>query len=250
MRGLWVALGFLTTFPVGSPAVEPGDLGRAAVWFPAVGLAVGALLSAANFLLDRLFPPLVAAALVIALWAVITGGLHLDGLADCCDGLLAAATPERRLEILRDPTVGAFGASGLIIFLILKIFSVAALPSSSFLLLPLATCLARWLILPVALEPAARPEGIGANFALGLRGGDSPGRAYFVAALIPLVLIAAAGWRALVAAGLAHITAWLVVRFSRARLGGITGDVFGLVVEVAELVVLLTFAAQVGIGNW
>src|SRR5438105_137537 len=78
-----IALGFLTTIPVRTSAPESGDLGRAGRWFPTVGLVLGAVLATAHFLLSQLFSPLLTAALVVALWTALTGGLHLDGLADC-----------------------------------------------------------------------------------------------------------------------------------------------------------------------
>jgi adenosylcobinamide-GDP ribazoletransferase len=252
VKHLRLAFSFLTTLPVRADASVPAGLGRAAAWFPFVGLVLGALLSAAHFLLSQTFAPLLAAALTVALWATLTGGLHLDGLADCCDGLLASAAPERRLEIMRDPRTGAFGVIGLVLFLVLKILAVAyLLPPLSIRILPgliapftLAAVLARWLILIVARQPPARPGGLGAGFALGL----TP-LTLALAALIPLALIAGLafyfdGWRILRAALFAHLIAFAVIAFARARLGGVTGDVLGLTVELAELTVLLTFAAN------
>src|SRR5258706_5627486 len=129
MKGLRLALGFLTILPMRVNNIQPGDLGRAAGWFPVVGLLLGLVLSASNWLLLRVFPPALAGGLVVALWAALTGGLHLDGLADCGDGLLASATPERRLEIMRDPRLGAFGGLVLAGFLILKVLATGALPA-------------------------------------------------------------------------------------------------------------------------
>ncbi len=276
MKHLRLAFSFLTTLPVRAETGQPSDpsarfasgqdLGRAAAWFPFVGLMLGAMLSIAYFLLSQTFPPLLAAALTVALWAALTGGLHLDGLADCCDGLLASVTPDRRIEIMRDPRTGAFGVIGLILFLALKMLAVAYLlppfyPPFPLSLLPnivvpvtLAAVLARWLILVVARQPSARPGGLGADFALGL---TPP--TLTLAALLPLALIAGlaillfgnwgltfsfGGWRIIRAVLFAHLTAFAVIAFARARLGGVTGDVLGLTVELAELTVLLTFAAN------
>ena len=250
LHSLRLAIGFLTVLPVRADALQPGDpstssgqaLGRAGKWFPAVGLALGLVLVAAHWLLSQLFPPLLSAALIVALWAVLTGGLHLDGLADCCDGLFAAVSPERRLEIMRDPRLGAFGGIGLILFILLKVLAVASLPpdaAAQGVPLLLAPALGRWLILLVARQPSARPGGMGAGFALGLS------RSVFIwAALIPLGLVIAGGWRAVIAAGLAHLSALAAGGLARARLGGVTGDVFGLTLELAELTTLLAFAAR------
>ncbi len=264
MKQLKLALSFLTVIPMRITwALQPGDLGRAAAWFPLVGLLIGALLAAAWWGFMYLFPSLLTAVLVVALWAGLTGGLHLDGLADCCDGLLAAVAPERRLEIMKDPRLGTFGGAGLILHLLIKISAVAVLPASAALfaathsttgralsasfvtvfvtVLPLllAPALARWLILLVARQPMARSGGLGADFVTGLTW-----RAFLFAVLVPLGLVIAGGLRGLLAAAAAHLAVWGVVRLARARLGGVTGDVLGMTVELSEAVVLLVFAAQ------
>jgi adenosylcobinamide-GDP ribazoletransferase len=239
---LRLALSFLTTLPVGAPSAPPGSLGRAAPWFPVVGLIIGAMLAAAWWGLGYVFSSVLGAVLLVALWAALTGGLHLDGLADCGDGLLAAVPPERRLEIMRDPRLGTFGGLSLFLFLLLKVFTVAALPASplGYYALLLAPVLARWLILTVARQPSARPGGMGAAFGQGL----TP-VALAIAAVLPAVLAIGGGWRGLGAGVAALLVVLIVSRVARVRLGGVTGDVLGLAVELSELAVLLVFAAQV-----
>ncbi len=244
---MWLAFSFLTTLPVPArwqTAPRPGDLGRAALWFPLVGLVLGLLLAGADWLGLRLFPPLLAGALVVAGWAALTGGLHLDGLADCGDGLLAATSPARRLEIMRDPRLGAFGGLSLILFIVLKVLAVAALPAGTIWVrtvpLLLAPVVGRWLLLLAARQPNARPGGLSADFALGLQP-----RTLWLAGAATLLLALVGGVRGVAALALAHLLALLIFRAARARLGGVTGDVFGLTVEFSELIVLLTFAALV-----
>lgn len=248
MKSLRLALSFLTAIPIRAEAPQPGDLGRSAIWFPLIGFGLGLILAIAYRLFSLIFPHLIAAALTVALWAALTGGLHLDGLADCCDGLLATAAPERRLEIMRDPRLGSFGVIGLTLFLILKILAVPSFDYPGFfsflpLTIPVATCISRWLIIVVAFQPQVRPDGLGADFARGLSG-----RTALLAALLPLAgvtLFTLLGdWRLLLAVILAHLLTFAIIAFARARLGGVTGDVFGLTVEMSELVVLLTFAAN------
>ena len=235
-------------------ATRPGDLGRAAGWFPVVGLLLGVVLSGAEWLLLRVFPPLLAGGLVVALWAALTGGLHLDGLADCGDGLWVSATPERRLEIMRDARLGAFGVLLLALFLILKVLAAGALPVLVlFSLRPgpqpvawlpfgplvVATVCARWLLLPMGRQRGARPGGLGADFAFGLR------PAGLVAAAAVLVLVTVLGGApALAAVVAAHGVAGLIWLVARRRLGGVTGDILGLTVELSELAVLLVYAAR------
>jgi adenosylcobinamide-GDP ribazoletransferase len=258
LNGFLAALGFLTAIPVRSNAADLQALGRAGAWFPVVGLLLGVVLSMAQWALALVFPPLLAAALVVSLWALLTGGLHLDGLADCGDGLLAAAAPARRLEIMRDSRMGAFGGLALGLFLILKVAAAGALPGRAlFAAVPplfgappawlpfgplvVAAVGARWLILLVARQPAARPGGLGDLFAAGLNA-----RALSIGGVIVLVIAVLGGWWALLAVAAAHIVALLVVRLARARLGGVTGDVLGLTVELAELTVLLVYAVRTG----
>ena len=251
MDGFLIALGFLTVIPVRTAAGRTGDLGRAAAWFPVVGLLLGLALSLAQWLFLCLFSPALSGALLVALWALLTGGLHLDGLADCGDGMLASATPERRLEIMRDPRLGAFGGLTLILFLILKVLATAAManrplfaPGLAEAWLPawplvVATVCSRWLVLLVGRQRGARTGGLGADFAQGI------GPAGLIAAgLVTAVVIVLGGPRALVAVAVAHLLAWLVIRLARARLGGITGDVLGLTIELTELAILLIYAAN------
>jgi adenosylcobinamide-GDP ribazoletransferase len=243
MYSLKLAVGFLTAWPMRTRAPQPGDLGRSAVWFPAIGLALGLVLAAVHWGLSQLFSsPWLVAVLVVALWAALTGGLHLDGLADCGDGLLSAVSTERRLEIMHDPRLGSFGGLSLCLYLFLKVAAVASLPGATFLTvfaLGFAPALARWLLLLVARQPSARPGGMGAAFALGLKPAIIAG-----AAILPLALMLLGGWGAVVAVGLALLVTFGIIRVARARLGGVTGDVFGLSVELSELAVLLVFAAH------
>lgn len=248
MRLIRLAFSFLTVLPVGPAEFKPGDLSRAAQWFPWVGLILGVILGGAHIFLAPLFPPILCAALIVALWALLTGGLHLDGLADCCDGLAVMATPERRLEIMRDPRLGAFGTIGLTVFLIMKVAAVSALQESNVLALPIlkntfalvfAPVVARWLILIVASQPSARPGGMGAEFSIGLSF-----LRLLAAAILPVALTVVGGSRALLAVSLAFGMTWIVIAFARRRIGGVTGDVYGLAAELFELTVLLIFAVK------
>jgi adenosylcobinamide-GDP ribazoletransferase len=241
----------LTTLP--TPAVaydmaqDQARLGRSGRWFPIVGLAIGLLLVGADVVLRSLFPDTVRGVLIVAVWATLTGGLHLDGLADCCDALPAAVSRERRLEILRDPRLGAFGGIGLVLFLLLKGSAVSALatPSSAATALILAPVWARWFLLLAARRPPARPDGIGAAFAAGLTHQVMLTALVVPAASLILLGYATDGLMAgLVAVAAAGGVAWLGIYVATARLGGITGDVYGLVVELSELAILLCYASS------
>ncbi len=238
MRPLLFALGFLTSIPVRTPAPQAGDLSRAAIWFPFVGLIIGAILIVAQWIGTRFFSPLLAGALIVVVWIALTGGLHLDGLADCGDGLLAAASRERRLEIMRDPRLGTFGGMVLIMHLLIKTLAVAAVALTAPIALLLAPAMARWLMLFVAQQPSARPGGLGAEFAKGL-----PKTIWLSAAIIPITLIVLGVPRSILATIAAVLVTLGIIRFARSRLGGITGDVLGMTIEVVEVVVMLVFCA-------
>ena len=233
MNALWIAIGFLTTLPVPSHDLAPDAMRRAAPWFPLVGLGIGALLAGVAWAASWLFPPAVTAVLVVALWAALTGALHLDGLADCGDGLLPPVSRERRLEIMRDPRVGAFGVTVLVLVLLLKAAALASLAVTWPALL-LAPLWARWLLLVAARRPSARPGGMGASL-----GPVLDARRLALAALLPIVLTGGVGvWHApvIAATGTALLASLGVLWLAQRRLGGVTGDVFGAVVEVSEAV--------------
>jgi adenosylcobinamide-GDP ribazoletransferase len=179
---------------------------------------------------------------------MLTGGLHLDGLADCCDGLFASVSIERRLEIMKDPRMGAFGVVGLILVLLLKAATLASLTSATSFGILLAASLARWCILPAALLPLARPSGkvpnapigMGADFASGFQ------RSFiFWSTSIPLVIAIILGIHGILSIIAGLVATAFVLWLAKSRIGGVTGDVFGMVVEVVETIVLLTFVAGV-----
>ncbi|MFZ6026839.1 MAG: adenosylcobinamide-GDP ribazoletransferase [Chloroflexota bacterium] len=240
MKHIRIAFNLLTTLPIRAPADwQPGDSGRAAGWYPFVGLVLGLLVAAAYLFANRFLPPFISSGLALALWVALTGGLHLDGLSDCCDGLFHPSDPERRLEIMKDPHLGAFGAIGLGLALLLKFAALASLPPErAARAILLAASLGRWAILPAGFQPLAKAGGMGADFAGGLRK-----LALARGAIIPLGLTALLGLRGLLAVTLALLAAIGLLRFARARIGGITGDVFGLLVETVEIVTLLTLTA-------
>lgn len=241
MKRFLMAVSFLTVVPVClKEAPRPGDQGKAAGWYPFVGALIGLLVAAAYWAFSLIFPSVLVATLTALIWIGVTGGLHLDGLADSCDGLLNSSSAERRLEIMKDPRLGTFGGIGLVLAILLKVACLVSLSGAVvWVAVPLATTVARWLLLPAAKQPLARPGGMGADFASGLNKA-----AFFQAGLVVAVLTAFAGWQGLLVVLIVHFTTWLILRAANVRLGGVTGDVFGLVVELAELVTLLGFCVR------
>jgi adenosylcobinamide-GDP ribazoletransferase len=242
MKHLRQALGFMTALPVRLPdEYLPGDLGRSAAWFGVVGLLLGGLLLAAWTGAGLIFPRAVSAVLVLALWAGLTGGLHLDGWADCCDGLLHASNPSRRLEIMKDPRLGSFGAAGLVLLLLAKFAALSALTAPWALLL--APVCGRWLLMLGGFYHTARPGGLGADFQLGFR----PWM-FALNGLLALGLAIYGGWIGLASLAAAGLAGWGFNRLAVRQLGGVTGDVLGATVELVETVVLLVATASINGG--
>lgn len=240
LRSLRIAFGLLTTLPVRLPDDwSPGDGGRASVWYPLVGWVIGVVVWLAWNAAISFFPAWVAGVLTLVVWVALTGGLHLDGLADCCDGLMASTSVERRLEIMKDPHVGAFGVIGLILVLLLKAAALMSLTSVSSPGILLAASLARWCILPAAILPQARSSGMGADFALGFR------RSFILwGAILPLLIAVLLGVRGFISTAAGVGVALCVLWLARSRIGGVTGDVFGMIVEIVEVAALLVFVAH------
>jgi adenosylcobinamide-GDP ribazoletransferase len=239
---LVLAARFLTILPVpGREATGADALGRAAWWFPPIGLALGVALAAADRGLTWLFPPLLAALLVVSLWKVLTGGIHLDGLADCLDGLAGRDVPQR-LAIMRDSRVGVYGALGLVVVFLTSLIALAELPpgprGAALMLAPVTGRIAP-LLAGALLRAAPSPSGLGSAFVAALSRAAGP---VYASAAVILAGLLVGGW------GMAAVGAGLVVALLGAalvahRLGGITGDGLGASVELGELGVLLAAAA-------
>jgi len=247
MRSLLAAMRFLTILPLpGGRDQLDGDWGRATAWYPAVGLILGAILAALDWGLRWLWPAGVATALLLLAWVALTGALHLDGLVDCCDALFAPESRERRLEILRDVHVGAFGSTGVVLLLGVKLVALAAVPSSvrlpALLLLP---TLGRWAMTgALLLYPYARSgPGLGQMARIGAGSGQLAVATATAFAAVAVAWWAGLGWLALGLLALAIVTVLVLAGWVKSRLGGLTGDVYGALCEVTEAVLLLALAA-------
>jgi len=237
MRGFLSALQFLTRIPVPSGEYR---LERAVGWLPVVGLLLGAILAVVDWCLRWLqVSPLVVSTAVVVLLLVLTGALHADGLMDTCDAVFGHASPERRLEIMRDPHTGAFGVVGLVCVVALKIAAVDALPATIRpQLLVLAPGLGRWAIVLLAtVFPYGRPSGLGAP----LKASATP-RALFLASVLPVAGCLIIGPVGIVCGLLAMATALAAGRWLTRLLPGLTGDCYGAVCEVVETVAWLCAA--------
>jgi adenosylcobinamide-GDP ribazoletransferase len=242
MASLVLAVRFLIILPVpGGDAGGSGALGRAAWWFPAIGLALGGGLMLADRVLATVVPPLLSAGLVVAIWKVSTGGLHLDGLADCLDGLAGVNAPGR-LAIMRDSRIGVFGALGLVLCLLIACAALSGTPAGTRApILLLAPAVGR--LTPLLVGPRVRPatpgQGLGAAFLAKLPRAAGP---VWLAVLLVLAWLLLGPTGAAMAVGALVAGAGGAVVFAR-RLGGLTGDALGAGVELSELAWLVLGAS-------
>jgi adenosylcobinamide-GDP ribazoletransferase len=244
IRQFAAAIAFLTRVPMPSRIVfDAKDVGRSVRWFPLIGLIIGGILVAALPLFTPVFPPLVAAFLVAAVDALLTGALHLDGLADSADGFGGGRAREDTLRIMRDHAIGAYGALALILVIATKAAALAALIERhrAGTYLALTPMLGRWsVVLLSATQPYARrsdQEGASPGGAVS----DFVGRVELAigSAIALLIAYVLAQWRGVAAALLVLAASALWGWYSRRRIGGITGDTLGAAVEISETLVLL-----------
>ncbi|MEK6558784.1 MAG: adenosylcobinamide-GDP ribazoletransferase, partial [Planctomycetota bacterium] len=133
MNNFLCALKFLTIIPIDrEDKIKPNGAGCVVFWFPVVGFCIGVFLSIAYLLFCSFFPNLIADALIILIYIAITGALHLDGLADTCDGIWGGWNKEKRLEIMKDSRIGVFGAIGLICVLGIKYIGLLSIDEVNF----------------------------------------------------------------------------------------------------------------------
>ncbi len=241
MRSLFAAIRFLTILPIpGTWGTSEDELARCVPWFPVIGLLLGAVAAALAWGLSCAAPPMVAAAVLVVVLLGFSGCLHMDGLADTADGLLSSRPRERILEIMKDSHTGAMGVIAIACVLLLKFASLASLPAyvlwPAALLMPLAGRCA--IVVHRALLPYARPNGLGTVFY------RRPAR---LAAVWAAGVLAAAAWGVLGADGLIVWVACMAVTLAvsayvHRKIGGATGDTFGAVCELIEVVPALALA--------
>jgi len=241
------ALEFLTPVRLrGGGRLDDTIVGRSSSLFPLVGLLLGLALLGFERVAGGLFPPLLVNALLVTLYVTATGAIHLDGLADTVDGLFGGHTPARRLEIMRDSRIGTFGALALLLVLLLQLSALSALDSPwrrpGLLLYPVLGRSA--MVVALAAFPYARPEGLGVLF----RSHVLPWPLAFAqlsALTCAIICFGGSGtvlWAAsvLVALGLGALAIGL--------LGGLTGDTYGAIGEIVQIVILLLIVSAHRLG--
>ncbi|MEC4169092.1 MULTISPECIES: adenosylcobinamide-GDP ribazoletransferase [unclassified Pseudomonas] len=241
MLPFWIALQFLSSLPIRLPGMpQPQELGRSLLFYPLVGLLFGGLLWGLSALLAGA-PLMLHAALLLTVWVLLSGGLHLDGLADSADAWLGGfGDRERTLTIMKDPRSGPIAVVTLVLVLLLKFCALLALiEQQNSAVLLVAPLIGRSALLAVFLTtPYVRAGGLGQALADHL-----PRRAgWWVLGLSALGCVVLAGYAGLWALVLATAGFVWLRRVVMRRLGGTTGDTAGALLELLEVLVLVGLA--------
>ena len=236
MKRLASAFGFLTVVPL--PARLRGDgaaLGGSVVFFPVVGLAIGTAVGGLDAALSRCLPASVVTVLTVIALVAVSGGLHLDGLADTADGFFSSRPRQRILEIMKDSRSGPLAVAAVVLVVAFKLAVIGALPVDlrwrTLVLVPLAG--RSGIVASMTVLPYARPEGgLGTAFAA-----RRPWGALLLSvALLGVVGFWAAGARGLIGGAVSLAAALLLSAYAQRKIGGWTGDTLGATCEVVEIV--------------
>lgn len=240
---LVLTISFLTILPVRTRwSLAPQSFPRAVALFPAVGLLIGGVVAAVDLAGQHVLPISTTSALDLLLLAIVSGGLHLDGLMDSCDGLFLSGGAERRLSVMKDSRVGSFGVLGLAFALLVQYSALTSLsgPARAALLV-VVPCISRWsMVLALWAFPYARASGLGSPFKDGLGV-----RHVLVATLLCVAVPALIRPSDLLLVPLAALVTFAAGSWMVSRLGGLTGDSYGAVSEVVTSVLFIALA-----GRW
>ncbi len=241
MLPFWIALQFLSSLPVRLAGMPPPQaMGRSLLCYPLVGLLFGGVLWALNLLLAG-SPALLHAALLLGAWVLLSGGLHLDGLADSADAWLGGfGDRARTLEIMKDPRSGPIAVVTLVLVLLLKFCALLAVVDSGHVqVLLIAPVLGRASLLGLFLStPYVRAGGLGQAMADHLP--RAAGRGVLVISALACVLLA--GYKGLWMLAVALLAGVWLRHVMVRRLGGTTGDTAGALLELLEMAVLVAWA--------
>ncbi len=249
--GFWTAWQFLTIFPGPSVNDKEGQgLGTSLPYFPLIGLVMGGMLLGLDQLFDLFLPPLLGSALLLVTLVILTGALHLDGFMDTCDGFAVKSTAEARLKVMTDSRVGGFGAAGACCLILVKFAAIVSLPgelrAAALILMPV---LARWIVAYSILAfPSARIHGLGDLFKEKTNWVMLPA-ATFAALVISIAVLTWIG--PILMAGLWIIT-FMIAKGLSVRLGGLTGDTYGAIIELSEVAILIgiVIIGEAGGSSW
>lgn len=237
MKRFLIALQFLTVLPFNIKGkIEEEDFGRSLAYFPVVGLLIGLVLAGAAYISSSL-PPLAASALILITWVIITGGIHLDGFADTCDGFYGKRPREEILKIMRDSRIGTMGAAGVAMLLIFKFAALSSIQTEDlWKVLIAAAVFSRWgQAFVCSVSEYARAEGKAGYFIKYAKKTDIFAGAAFTLILNWFLM----GLEGIILFTLLSAVIFLFLRYAKRKIGGMTGDTIGAVNEIAEASALL-----------
>jgi len=241
MKSFLIALQFLTAIPLKIKNIKQKELPGSVTYYPLVGLVIGVLLAFAYYIFNKFFPAYISSLLITGVYLIITGALHLDGFADTVDGLYGGRTKEDVFRIMADSSTGAKGAVWVAFILTLKSLILITLPCDkiypALLLFPV---LGRYsMTILMKYSEYAKEFGLGKAYCRKITGAQ-----FIIINLFTLLLSVFFGFSGLTAFGAALVAAFFIKKYFEKKLGGVTGDVFGFTVEIAEALALLMFALK------
>ena len=245
MRKFLTALGFLTIIPVKYSLKSEEEFASSMVYFPVIGLLIGISLLFANFLLIFMFSKIIVDVLILIVLIVLTGGLHIDGFADTCDGFFSSRSKEGILNIMKDSRIGVMGLVGIISIILIKFASIHSLnnEAKSYALL-LAPTISRCSMVVITSISTYSREGLGKlyiehiNKKIGIISG------LITVAVIILVSYLLRRWRGILLVPVVYLIVLLISSYSKKKIGGITGDVIGATGEFIETTCFLLLAIK------
>lgn len=240
MQSFFIALQFLSRIHLVKQTVWPDRaFGQSIIWFPLIGTVIGAILCVVCHFVSMFFAGIYMATILVAIWLFITGGLHADGCMDTADGLFSGRDREQMLEIMKDSRVGSYGVMAFVLLVLLKICFLASIDERALIavLVGIPTAARFGTLISILAFPYARKQGLGRTFKK-----YAPSHALFYGLILTLLPGLYIGWRYLLVVAFAVAVAILADLYILRRLGGLTGDTYGAVLECNEML-LLGFAA-------
>ncbi len=247
MKSFLVGLQFLTRIHISKQTEwQEKNFGESVKWFPLIGWIIGLFLCGIYFFMEPLHAPMLTAFFLVMADLLITGATLADGLMDSADGLFSGRTKERSLAIMKDSLTGAFGVLSILIFVLLKTFSLASIDSDMYLLLVAMPTIGRLiLVISICEYPYARPYGLGKAFAVYRSEYAVPFA--FIITILPALYF---GWRYLALVGGGLFVGLCLNRWIMKKIGGTTGDTYGFVTEITEACIALLFVFLLKGSTW
>jgi adenosylcobinamide-GDP ribazoletransferase len=236
MKRFLIAFQFLTIFPIKVKEIKAQEFGKSLRYFPLVGTVIGLILTLSLYIFSLILPHIIVSFLILIILVVITGGIHLDGFADTCDGLCSSHPKDKVLEIMRDSRIGVMGAIGLILLLMLKFSLFYSIPTSVLgKTLVIMVTSGRWLqVLACYLSRYVQDEGKGRYF-IEYAGKRELIQSSVFSLIVAMLVMGSKGVAFLI---LLTIIVLPIISYIKKRLGGMTGDTIGAVSEISEVIIL------------